>query len=1036
VKTKIKLLNKILSLVLTFVLALGILPTMTYAIVSDDSWYISDDILFVTDKLTSLPQYRYFSINVVSSGELAFADSEVWKYEVINSGTISGGTFQGKVENSGTISGGVFQEEIENRGTISGGTFQREVDNTFVGDISGGSFLSAVENKGDVSGGMFQAEVNNEYGGFIRGGTFLNFVTNNHIITDGTFRGAVTNNSRISGGDYQNGVGNSDRGTIYGGTFSFYISNNGVIIKAKLLGAPIVGSDPQSVIHNVNGEDKPLAYGKDLLSELGEAQEGTAWYTGDTCIGSETVPLSYTQYTLKAHSHNYIYTVSGNTLIETCANGCNHIAKATLTTPDESYTYTGEFIMPAVLTFDENWKGNDGDGYIYTDNQDVGIATVTANPEGKTITTTFEIKAADIGDATVTLNPADGIYDSNEQRPTVSVVWNGKLLTENTDYTLTWDKNGFINADSYTVTVTGKGNFKDTATKTFVILKKEIVISWGGVNFLPYTGQLVLPEATATNLVNGDNCEVLVSVVETVDGAGVNPGKWTARIIGLSNTNYKLPDNSSVPLEVEYTIYANQTAPVVVGVAETVKGKSDGRISGLTTEMEYATEPTSLNSAYAKITDPNMLFAPGKYYVRYAAKDYYYFSPYTEVTVNEGRELTVTLPSANEQIGYTIEADKSALPYEDDVRITLNSKDGYSMTERFAIYNNGIDVTGSFNFATSALTLTSVAEDVKITIADGSFDDTTDPTAEISVENNKWSSFLNNITFDLFFKETQDVTIIAFDIGSGVKSIEYYLSSEKLEYDNVIQISDWNTYNGTFKINPDNKYVIYAKITDNGGNILYINSDGIVLDNTAPELVGLSNGEAYYGDKIFKALDDYFDSLKVDGVDITAQMNGDCEYKIVADNAQHTVTATDKLGNVIEYKITVYKNYTVTYKADGQNVSTETVGHGKDAALPEVPHKDGFVGKWDSDGKNITGDTTISAVYTENSVVKPDEVEPEDKIDLEDADKPTGTDKPVGSPQTGDSSNIFMWIILLFVSGGLSVALAVVDRKRKHIAKR
>ena len=97
----------------------------------------------------------------------------------------------------------------------------------------------------------------------------------------------------------------------------------------------------------------------------------------------------------------------------------------------------------------------------------------------------------------------------------------------------------------------------------------------------------------------------------------------------------------------------------------------------------------------------------------------------------------------------------------------------------------------------------------------------------------------------------------------------------------------------------------------------------------------------------------------------------------------YTFTADGGNGGCV---VTLYaqwkpKEYTVTYTADGETVSTEQVAYGNDATLPSVPAKDGFVGKWDSDGKNIT----ISAVYKQVPVVNPNEVKPEDKADLEDA---------------------------------------------------
>ena len=336
-------------------------------------------------------------------------------------------------------------------------------------------------------------------------------------------------------------------------------------------------------------------------------------------------------------------------------------------------------------------------------------------------------------------------------------------------------------------------------------------------------------------------------------------------------------------------------------------------------------------------------------------------------------------------------------------------------------------------------------------------------------------------------------------------------------------------YNGTFKIDPNNHYVVYAKITDNAGNTLYINSDGIVLDNIAPTLEGIENGKTYYGDLTVIKSDEQFYDIKTVTLDGEPMGFAEGTYGLIpADNAEHIVVVEDHAGNKTTYTVTVMKNYTVTYKADGEPISTETVGHGKDANLPAVPAKNGYVGKWDSDGKNITGDTTITVVYTEIPVVKPNEVKPEDKTDLEDTkkqledmlkddsytdedkkniqdaiddiddalevignveavedlidklpenitkndedaikaaddaynalsdyekslvdedakkaldnakaalaelNKPADTD----SPQTGDNSNMFLWIALLFISGGAVITLTVVDRKRRMASKR
>lgn len=92
----------------------------------------------------------------------------------------------------------------------------------------------------------------------------------------------------------------------------------------------------------------------------------------------------------------------------------------------------------------------------------------------------------------------------------------------------------------------------------------------------------------------------------------------------------------------------------------------------------------------------------------------------------------------------------------------------------------------------------------------------------------------------------------------------------------------------------------------------------------------------------------------------------------------------------------------VTYKADNQVVDTVEVEYGKDAIAPTIPEKEGFTQTaptWDKDGKNITADTEINALYT-----------PDPKA-------PSGESDDIKSPQTGDDSNIWLWVVLALTSG-------------------
>ncbi|MEG0456861.1 MAG: X2-like carbohydrate binding domain-containing protein, partial [Oscillospiraceae bacterium] len=175
----------------------------------------------------------------------------------------------------------------------------------------------------------------------------------------------------------------------------------------------------------------------------------------------------------------------------------------------------------------------------------------------------------------------------------------------------------------------------------------------------------------------------------------------------------------------------------------------------------------------------------------------------------------------------------------------------------------------------------------------------------------------------------------------------------------------------SFDISPESKQIVYVKITDNAGNATIINSNGIVLDSQAPTISGVTNETKHYGDTTFKVTDTNLLKVTVDNNEVKLNEGA---YTITADNAEHTIVATDSAGNTTSYKIDVYKIYTLIFKADGNEVAQKKVNHGNDLTdIPEIPAKTGYDQKapvWNvTNFTNIQEDKTIDAVYTINSYI-------------------------------------------------------------------
>ena len=196
--------------------------------------------------------------------------------------------------------------------------------------------------------------------------------------------------------------------------------------------------------------------------------------------------------------------------------------------------------------------------------------------------------------------------------------------------------------------------------------------------------------------------------------------------------------------------------------------------------------------------------------------------------------------------------------------------------------------------------------------------DSEKPSGEIKVATNSWKTLLNSISFGLFFKDSQTVSINAYDNSNEEVKIEYLLSNGLLSL-NELDNQTFNLYTKPFSINPNNEYLIYAKLTDTSNNISYISSDGLILDDVSPLISGVEDNKTYCEKKTVTINDKYINSVKVNGNDVTLDSNN----SFILGYGKHNIIVTDKSGNRSEVNVTINNGHLFGgYNFDGVDTHT------------------------------------------------------------------------------------------------------------------
>ena len=380
------------------------------------------------------------------------------------------------------------------------------------------------------------------------------------------------------------------------------------------------------------------------------------------------------------------------------------------------------------------------------------------------------------------------------------------------------------------------------------------------------------------------------------------------------------------------------------------------------------------------------------------------------------------------------------------------------------------------------------AENITITAR---WKDTEKPTGEIIIGTNKWNKFLNELTFGIFFKDTQEVTINAVD-NSGVVFVSYLVTDKELSEAELNSLV-FRAYEEPFCIDPNGEYIVYVMLVDENINITYLRSDRITLDNIQPVISGIENGKTYCEAQTVTVDEKYVDTVTVNGTAVTLDADGG--FVLPPTNGEQKIVVTDKSGNNAEMTVTVNNGHTFgewVSDNDGKHTRKCTVDgcdafetencSGGNATCTEKAVCD-VCGKayGEIDGTNHEGGvqewTTRTAFNHEQKwnccgavIVASEAHEWKDGVCREcgyvclhnDADKDhvcdyckktisahedatpeeikkpdTVTAKPDDSksPQTGDNSNLVLWIALLIISGGVMKGVTAFGKSKKHSAK-
>ena len=362
--------------------------------------------------------------------------------------------------------------------------------------------------------------------------------------------------------------------------------------------------------------------------------------------------------------------------VETKFNITAKALTANMVQPIASQPYTGSAIEPTVTVNVGKKTLTAGTDYtvIYKDNTNVGTAKVIVTGKGNytgSVEAKFNITAKALT-ASMVRDIAAQTYTGSPIVPELTVKDGETALSKDTDYTVKYQNN--LNAGTATVTLTGKGNYSDSVSKTFTINQKDVTAQRAASNI-----QVVVDKGTFDAPTFGD---VTGTLTYSYDGAtsydAVVKKLKTLQLGATGDIGYTYTANGNytgtitgtlhftvvnLPAATITTAPAAKTGLTFNGTEQVLVNAGSGITTGCT--LQYRLDGGSYNAELPKATNA------GSYTVYYKVKG-------NNTTHSDSSEQSFTVTIAPETVTAAVSVEPTSYTYTGKAiePTTVTVKDG------------------------------------------------------------------------------------------------------------------------------------------------------------------------------------------------------------------------------------------------------------------------------------------------------------------------------------------------------------------------